>query len=213
MRELAIAACVLAAGCAGRGGNADSTAARDSVIVSGPPAVPSSLTPTDTSKVPPAATAPSGGKSTAPPARPTTPATPPATTTDSVRGIVSVVGTSFDKRVMVAPGGSGRRVEITGKLASIVGHVAGADVSVVGRMSGTQLEATSFVVRTVDGQPAIDGILRTEAGVTYIVSADGTRTRIAAPPPPLQGKDGARVWITGDPAKSVASFGFIDPPR
>ena len=206
MRKSTIVACVLAAGCAGRGGSADSTAAGDSVIVSGPPAIPSTLTPADTAK--PGAASSGAKGSTAPSSTPAAPAA-----IDSVRGIVSVVGTSFDKRVMVAPAGAGRRVEITGKLSSLVGHVAGADVSVVGRMSGAQLEAASFVVRAVDGQPAIDGVLRTEGGALYIVSASGTRTRIAAPPPPLQGQDGARVWITGDPARSVASFGFIDPPR
>jgi hypothetical protein len=95
----------------------------------------------------------------------------------------------------------------------MIGRTAGADVAVIGTLSGTSLEATSFVVRTVDGQPAIDGTLRTEGSTLYIVTADGTRTRIASPPPPLVGHDGARVWITGDPTKGVASFGFIDPAR
>ena len=214
MRELVMVACVLAAGCAGRGGNADSTVARDSAIVGGPRAVPSSLTPAETTQR--ASTPASTGSQSSPGSAATevkvaSPA--PAPGPDSVRGIVSVVGTSFDKRVMVAPHGGGRRVEITGKLATLVGHVAGTDVTVTGTRSGTQLEAASFVVRMVDGQPAIDGVLRTESEGLYIVSANGVRTRIVAPPPPLQGKEGARVWITGDPAKAVASFGFIDPPR
>jgi hypothetical protein len=106
-----------------------------------------------------------------------------------------------------------QRVEVTGPQARLIGHVAGAEVLVVGAMSGTQLEARHFVVRSVDGQPAIDGTLRTEGGVLYIVTSNGTRTRIATPPPPLVGQDGARVWITGDPATGINSFGFIDPPR
>jgi hypothetical protein len=107
----------------------------------------------------------------------------------------------------------GRRVEITGPMAGMIGHQAGAEVSVVGTTAGGKLEAASFVVRSVDGQPAIDGKLRTEAGALYIVTANGSRTRIVSPPTPLQGQDGARVWITGDPAKGVSSFGLIDPPR
>jgi hypothetical protein len=130
-----------------------------------------------------------------------------------VRGKVSVVGTSFDKRVMIAEGGGQRRIEVTGPLASLVGHVAGTEVMAWGTLSGTQLDAGRFEVRSVDGEPAIDGKLETEGGTVYIVPASGPRTRIAAPPPPLTGRDGARVWITGDPAKGVSSFGFIDPPR
>jgi hypothetical protein len=114
---------------------------------------------------------------------------------------------------MIAERGTQRRLEIVGTQASLVGHVAGAEVSAAGTLSGTQLNAGRFLVRSVDGQPAIDGTLKTEGGSLFIVTADGARTRISAPPPPLVGHDGARVWITGDPTKAVSSFGFIDPPR
>jgi hypothetical protein len=113
---------------------------------------------------------------------------------------------------MVAEQGSQRRVEIVGPVASLVGRVAGAVVTVLGSRSGTQLDASTFVVRSVDGQSAIDGTLKTEGGMLYIISS-GSRTRIAAPPPAFVGRDGARVWITGDPAVGVNSYGFIDPDR
>ena len=114
---------------------------------------------------------------------------------------------------MIIRPGSLPRVEVTGAQARLLGHVAGAEVVVTGALSSTQLEATSFTVLSVDQQPAIDGTLRTEGGALYIVAPNGSRTRIVSPPPPLVGKDGSRVWITGDPAKGVNSFGFIDPPR
>jgi hypothetical protein len=132
---------------------------------------------------------------------------------DSVRGIVSVVGTSFEKRVMIAVSGAQRRVEIVGPQSRLVGHLAGAEVSVAGKLSGTRLEATGFLVRSVDGLPAIDGTLKSEGGAMYIVTANGARTRFVATPPPFVGHEGARVWVTGDPARAVQSFGFIDPPR
>jgi hypothetical protein len=102
---------------------------------------------------------------------------------------------------------------ITGPLATTVGRAAGADVTVYGTSTGTSLEAARFVVRTVDGQPAIDGTLKTEGNALYIVTENGTRTRIVSPPAPLVGRDGARVWITGDPSRGVAAFGFLDPAR
>ncbi|MEO5567060.1 MAG: hypothetical protein ABIR92_01120, partial [Gemmatimonadaceae bacterium] len=55
-----------------------------------------------------------------------------------------------------------RRVEITGSLVRLIGHVSGADVSVSGKLDGQQFDASSFVVRSIDGQPAIDGTLKTE---------------------------------------------------
>jgi hypothetical protein len=211
MRKIAIVGCAVGIACARAGGSADSVAA-DSVVVSGPPAVPATLPPPPDSMIGVSGTL---GKQPTPKTSSTVtpaPAGDARAVADSVLGIVSVTGTSFDKHVMIAQPG-GRRIEITGALASLIGHVAGAEVSVAGSLAGARLEATRFVVRSVDGQPAIDGKLLTAAGVLYIVTADGVRTRIVAPPPPLQGQDGARVWITGDPARSVESFGFIDPPR
>lgn len=209
MRKSVMLGCLVASACSGGQPKVDSALASDSIIVSGPPAVPTTqASPVDSSS----RSSPSANG----PARVPTPpkATAPAATapTDSVRGIVSVTGTSFDRHVMIGAGGN-RRVEITGSLVRLIGHVSGAEVSVSGTLHGQNFDASGFVVRSVDGQPAIDGTLKTEGGALYIVTANGTRTRISAPPPPLQGQDGARVWITGDPAKGVSAFGFIDPPR
>jgi hypothetical protein len=204
-----------ATACAGGSAKVD-TASRDSSAVSGPPAVPSAQPAPESARNTPATTPP---PTPSPPTKAGSPSTKtPATASnearaDSVRGIVSVVGTSFDKHVMIAERGTSRRVEIVGTLSSLIGHVSGAEVSAKGARAGTQLNASQFIVRSVNGEPAIDGTLKTEGGSLFIVTAEGTRTRIVAPPPPLVGQDGARVWITGDPAKAVSSFGFIDPPR
>jgi hypothetical protein len=183
--------------CALSGGSPDTASGRDWVVVAGPPAVPTTLVPAETL-----------ASSGAPAASPS-----PTPSVDSIRGTVSVTGTSFEKHVMLAERGTRRRVEVTGPLATLIGRVAGTEITAVGQRSGTRLEASRFAVRVVDGQPAIDGTLRSENGSLFIVTTDGARTRIVAPPPPFAGREGARVWITGDPARSVASFGFIDPPR
>ena len=240
MRGFVIAACVVVlAACAGPGKAEKDTAVRDTTIVPGAPAsvaVDPAFLPETTagrgSSTPVSAGIPAEpGRQSKPAGRPgSTKGQPPVTphvtpsvmppvtpsapvATDSIRGVVSVVGTSFEKRVMVAVPGNGKRVEITGPLASLVGHLAGADLSVVGARSASTIEATSFLVRTVDGMPAIDGILRTEGSFLHIVTRNGISSRIVSPPPPLLGHDGSRVWITGDPSKGVASFGFINPPR
>ena len=232
MRKFVFLVCMTSTvACAGsRDGRQDSLH-RDSTPIPGPPAVPATPTAAPESI---AARPRAGGESrTVRPrmssgvAKATSdlPKPEPATSSgtasssapimpgDTVRGIVSVVGTDRDRHVMVAPPGGVRRVEITGHLAAIIGHTAGADVWVTGPRTGTSLEAQRFVVRMVDGMPALDGTLKTEGAMLYIVTVNGGRTRIVAPPPPLLGRDGARVWITGDPSRAVSSFGFIDPPR
>jgi hypothetical protein len=232
MREYATLWCVVGV-VACHGDGKSSSVAQDTATVAGPPAVGAAPARADSmasrsrttstsgaatgeSKPPATASGTTRGGSVTRGGAKTTGTTfvPPAplVVIDSVRGIVSVVGTDRDRRVMIARTDGGRRVQVTGPLARLIGHVAGADVSVVGTSSGTSLEATQFLVKTVDGAPAIDGTLKTEGPALYIVTTDGNRTRIIAPPPPLQGHDGARVWITGDPSRGVASFGFIDPP-
>ena len=207
MKEYAMLCVVGLIGC--RGGGDVKSGSADTVAVAGPPAVtvaptlPKTIASSQTSR-----RAATGRNKTAK----TSIVTPASVVADSVRGIVSVVGSDRDRRVMIARPGGGRRVEVTGPLTRLIGHLAGADVAVVGTTSGNSLEATSFLVRTIDGAAAIDGTLRIEGPALYLVTIDGRRIRIVAPPPPLLGHDGARVWITGDPARGVASFGFIDPP-
>ena len=220
MREYVILACLISvAGCSGHRGPAQDSARADTSIVSGPPAVaPIPPVPAVDSASRPQA-APSLSKTSdarkSPGVHPTAASlenrpkpstgalvTPgPTIATDTVRGIISVNGTDRDRHVMVAPLGGGRHVEVTGPVAPLVGHLAGADVWVAGTQSGTSLQAARFMVRTVDGMPALDGTLKTEGGALYIITDGGGRNRIVTPPPPLVGRDGARVWITGDPAK------------
>src|ERR1041385_6539508 len=178
----------------------DSSASATSVPASGASATSTAATTTTKTTGVPPATRSTGSQTTAPAAA------------DTLRGIISVNGTDRDHHTMIAPS-AGRRAEITGPLAVIIGRTAGADVWVSGRATGTSLAADRFVVRTVDGAPAIDGTLKLDGTALYIVTADGVRNRILNPPPAFQGRDGARVWITGDPARAVASYGFIDPAR
>ena len=231
MREYAILCCILGAVACHRtsgDGQRDSSAVHDTTTPAGTPAatVPSPTResiasrprrPADSAASTPDARTSPGTRSIRPPTdfKPET-RTPPTNRlsplADTVRGIVSVVGTEHERHVTIARPGGGKRVEITGPLARLIGHVAGADVWVTGTSAGTSLEASRFVVKTVDGMPALDGTLKTEGSALYLLTVDGARTRITAPPPPLLGHDGARVWITGDPSRGVASFGFIDPP-
>src|SRR3954470_24382076 len=125
MRNLIIAAVGFAsAACSGAAAKVDTAALGDSNVVAGspatttsPPAAESAKTPLKKPAQPPASRPDAGGN---------TPAV--AAKVDSVRGVVSVVGTSFDKHVMIADRGGQRRVEVVGSLSGLIGHVSGAEV-------------------------------------------------------------------------------------
>ena len=141
-------------------------------------------------------------------------ATPgPRTSTDdadSVRGTAAVVGTAMDSRVVVRPRGGGPTVTLLGDKAADVKRVSGADVWVTGsRDSGGRMTVRRFVVRTVDGAPALDGMLSERGGRLVLVTDDGKEHVITSPPDALRQQAGSRVWITGSLATGAVIFGVI----
>jgi hypothetical protein len=137
-------------------------------------------------------------------ARPT-----PAPASDTVRGIVAIVGTEHDKRVIVRPSGE-RAITLTGTDALLVGRAAGADVWVAGtRGEGNTLSVSQFAVRTVDGIAAVDGMLTAEGERLVLVTPDGQRHIIAHAPDALRKHIGGRVWISGNLDQGLAAYGVI----
>jgi hypothetical protein len=129
-----------------------------------------------------------------------------------VRGTAAVVGTAMDSRVIVKPAGGGPSVTLLGELARYVGRVSGADVWVNGARDGArQMTVRRFLVRSVDGAPALDGMLRERDGRLLLVTDDGREHAIATPPEALRQQVGSRVWITGSPATGAVVFGVIRP--
>jgi Protein of unknown function (DUF5818) len=91
---------------------------------------------------------------------------------------------------------------------------SGADVLVRGRRTADRtIEASSYEVRTVDGVTAITGTLTAEGDRLVLVTDAGRRYPIARPPAPLREHIGARVWVTGDPSTTIASYGVLRPKR
>jgi hypothetical protein len=132
---------------------------------------------------------------------------------DRARGIAAVVGSIPVTQVIVRPA-SGRPVTVTGPLAKEIGGASGADVWVRGRRAADgSIEATSYSVRSVDGARAITGTLTADGDRLVLVGDDGRRHPLARPPAALRQQVGARVWITGDPAGAIASFGILRPNR
>lgn len=143
--------------------------------------------------------------------RPAPPAVSGGVVSDTVRGVVAVVGSTPMTNVVVRPAG-GRSVTVSGPLATEIGRASGAEVEVRGRKTGERtIEATGYAVRSVDGLPALTGRLAADGDRVILVSDDGLRRVIANPPPVLRQHIGARVWLTGDPATSIVVFGVLRP--
>jgi hypothetical protein len=139
-----------------------------------------------------------------------------AATADTLRGTVAVVGAAPLGRVVLRPAAGGAEVELVGPQREALARVAGAEVVAVGRPApgtapGPALEAASFTVTAVDGQPAVDGRLEREAGRLVLVTADGRRIRLVRPPAALEAWVGARVWVAGPLDREPQAFGMIEP--
>ena len=130
---------------------------------------------------------------------------------DTARGIVAVVGTSFESRVVIRPAKGGRPITLAGPQANTVGRLSGTDVWVTGtRDASGQITVSRFVVRTVNGQPALDGTLVTRRDQLFIVTRDGKQHPITSPPQALRDRVGARVWVVGPPDRPPVTFGVIE---
>lgn len=136
----------------------------------------------------------------------------PAAGTDTLRGIVRVVGASADQQPVLRPNGGGAMIALAGPLAPTLSKVNGADVWVSGVRQGTRaFNVDRFVVRAVGGVPAMDGTLvARDGGLAIMITGEHTEHPITNPPAALESRVGQRVWITGDPQKTVAAFGVID---
>lgn len=128
---------------------------------------------------------------------------------DTLRGIIGVVGAEPAVEVILAKRGSAAPVTLTGD-TRLLRLVSGTEVWVHGKPSASNsFEVTRFEVRSVDGMPALDGVLALDAGRLVLVTPDRLRHPIAHPPAALRDALGARVWIAGPLSAEPAAFGVI----
>jgi hypothetical protein len=133
---------------------------------------------------------------------------------DSARGIVAVVGTSLDSRVVLRPARGGRSVTLIGPMSRDVGRLSGADVWATGnRDEHGQLRVSRFSVRSVDGNAALDGTLIARGAQMLLVTRDGVQHALENAPASLKQHVGARVWITGATGGGAIVYGVIEERR
>jgi hypothetical protein len=141
----------------------------------------------------------------------TLPATLPAASGDSLRGIVGVRGNDSVPDLVLVTGGD--TIAIRGSDLGTLRRVIGFDVAVRGARSGAAFDVAGFVVRAFHGERVTDGTLDVANGGFFVRTEDGGRADISQIPPPLRGEIGSRIYLVGPLDRLPSAFGVISEGR
>jgi len=131
---------------------------------------------------------------------------------DSLTGIVAVVGTSFEKRLILRSGQRSTTLSANETDSASLTRVGGAEVQVRGQANSDAFLVSSFTVVSVDSRLVVDGVLRNDGAKVLIETARG-RMQLGNPPSALRTMAGARVWVGGPLDAGPNVYGIITPPR
>ncbi len=135
---------------------------------------------------------------------------PLAAAQDSMRGIVSITGTSFEQSVMLRTDKGTIALGVNAADSAALSRMGGIDVRVFGTRELNRFRVTSFRAMTVSGAAVVDGFVRDDDGKLSIETPEG-RLALGNPPAPLRNLVGARVWVGGPLATGPNQFGLIAP--
>jgi hypothetical protein len=131
---------------------------------------------------------------------------------DSLRGIVSITGTSFERQIVLRSGTAATLLSAAASDSAALSRLGGVEVLVVGRKAGNQLRVERFTAVSVAGSPVVDGILRNYGDRVVVETARGPLP-LGNPPSGLRALNGARVWIGGQLDTGPNNYGVIVPAR
>lgn len=134
---------------------------------------------------------------------------------ETLRGIVKTVGTArLSELVLQKITADSARVPLRASAtdAAALARVTGAVVALYGDFAAADtLTVSSFRVVEVDGQPVVDGVVRSENGRLSVCPSRSPCLPFGNPPNALRTLIGARIWIGGPPATGPNTFGVIVP--
>lgn len=137
---------------------------------------------------------------------------PVATAPDSLTGVVSITGTSFEQRLVLRNGNSVTSLSAATPESAALSRMGGIEVLVIGKRAPGVFQVDHFTALSVAGSPVADGILRNNDGRLVLETTHG-RIPLGNPPVALRDMIGARVWIAGPLDSGPNSYGVIAPPR
>jgi hypothetical protein len=148
----------------------------------------------------------------------------PGVTADSVRGVISIVGTEQESVIVLTPADGSAPVVLDGASRRAMRAAAGLTVVVAGPRGAARATAGAptpmpvlsvewFRVRAVDGVPALDGTLVERNGLFFLEMDAGRRAVIEFLPEPLRRQVGGWVYIAGPLDAPPVAYGVLVPPR
>lgn len=134
----------------------------------------------------------------------------PAAALDSLVGIVAVVGTEYEQRLVVRAGtATTSLVAVTADSAALA-RLGGVEVVVRGWPQGSAFRVAGFVAVRVDGAAVADGVIERDGDGLVLATATG-RITLGNPPAAFRTMIGARVWVGGPLETGPNSYGVIVP--
>ena len=131
---------------------------------------------------------------------------------DTVRGVLTVVGTSTVPQVVLLADDGNKQIALSGMATTGLSKLAGAEVVVRGFLvSPRDVVVSDFIVRAVNKIPAYDGVLDQVDGAWTLVLTDGSgRKRLPVVPATLRSYPGLRVWVSFRPGSDTPdSYGLV----
>ena len=131
---------------------------------------------------------------------------------DSLRGIVSITGTSFEQQLVLRSGTTATLLSAAAPDSAALSRLGGVEVLVVGRKDGNRFRVEHLTALSVAGSPVVDGIVRNYGDRLVLETARGPLP-LGNPPSGLRALNGARVWIGGPLNTGPNTFGVIIPAQ
>jgi len=131
---------------------------------------------------------------------------------DSLTGIVSITGTSFQQQIVLRSGNTATALSAAASDSAALSRLGGVEVLVVGRKSDNHFRVAHFTALSVTGSPVIDGIVRNYGDRVVVETARGPLP-LGNPPSGLRGLSGARVWVGGPLNTGPNTYGVIVPAQ
>lgn len=131
---------------------------------------------------------------------------------DSLRGIVSITGTSFEQQIVLRSGNATTRLSAAASDSAALSHLGGVEVLIVGKRTPNAFGVENVTALSVNGARVVDGVLTNDGGRLSFENAKG-RITLGNPPTALRSMIGARVWIGGPLDTGPNTYGVIVPAR
>jgi len=129
---------------------------------------------------------------------------------DSLVGIVSVTGTSFEQRLVLRVNDQSRALAASSADSAALSRLGGVEVVVRGTSRIGAFEVATFEALRVDGAPVADGVLLRDGEHLALRTQHG-RLVLGNPPAAFDTLIGARVWVGGPLDKGPNTYGVIAP--